>query len=158
MGLYGIGQAVPREEDPRLLKGRGKYVDDVKLSGEARAYVLRSPHAHAKLGKISVESAKKAAGVLAVLTGVELKARGLGAPRLAIETDSLAFVRAMLTRLQPTSDEDWRNEPDLLQAHLDRLARFAGRLSPVHNTLKALVLHHRLQLDLRRGKIGRAHV
>jgi hypothetical protein len=63
-----------------------------------------------------------------------------------------AFVRAMLTRLQPTSDEDWRNEPDLLQSHLDRLARFAGRLTPVHNTLKALVLHHRLQLDLRRGK------
>ena len=81
MGLYGIGQAVLREEDPRLLKGRGKYVDDVKLAGEARAYVLRSPHAHAKLGKIDAEAAKKAPGVLAVLTGVELKARGLGAPR-----------------------------------------------------------------------------
>ena len=67
-----------------------------------------------------------------------------------------AFVRAMLTRLQPTTDEDWRNEPDLLQAHLDRLARFAGRLSPVHNTLKAQVLFHRLQLDLRRGKPDKA--
>ena len=67
-----------------------------------------------------------------------------------------ALVRAMLIRLQPTADEDWRNEPELLQAHLDRLARFAGRLSPVHNTLKALVLYHRLQLDLRRGKPEKA--
>ena len=43
MGLYGIGQAVPREEDPRLLKGRGRYVDDVQPTGEARGFVLRSP-------------------------------------------------------------------------------------------------------------------
>ncbi|OGA04568.1 MAG: hypothetical protein A3H35_17555 [Betaproteobacteria bacterium RIFCSPLOWO2_02_FULL_62_17] len=81
MGLYGIGQAVPREEDPKLLRGHGRYVDDVRISGEARAYVLRSPHAHAKLGKINADAARSSPGVLAMLTGDELRARGLGAPR-----------------------------------------------------------------------------
>ncbi len=81
MGLYGVGQSVLREEDPRLLKGRGRYVDDVKLVAEVRAFVLRSPYAHAKLGKINAQAAKAAPGVLAVLTGDDLKSRGLGAPR-----------------------------------------------------------------------------
>jgi carbon-monoxide dehydrogenase large subunit len=81
MGLYGIGQAVPREEDPKLLKGLGRYVDDVRLAGEARAVVLRSPHAHAAIRSIDVAAAKKAPGVLAVLTGEDLKARGMGALR-----------------------------------------------------------------------------
>src|SRR5688572_18812458 len=81
MGLYGIGQAVPREEDPKLLKGLGRYVDDVRLAGEARAFVLRSPHAHAAIRSIDVAAAKKAPGVLAVLTGEDLEARGMGALR-----------------------------------------------------------------------------
>jgi carbon-monoxide dehydrogenase large subunit len=81
MGLYGIGQAVPREEDPRLLKGKGRYVDDVRVQGEARGFVLRSPHAHAAILKIDAASAKASPGVLAVLTGDDLKARGLGTLR-----------------------------------------------------------------------------
>ena len=49
MGVQAIGQPVRREEDLRLLKGRGRYVDDVKATNEARGYVLRSPHAHARI-------------------------------------------------------------------------------------------------------------
>src|SRR4051812_17658627 len=81
MGLYGIGQAVPREEDPRLLKGKGRYVDDVRTAGEARGYVLRSPQAHAVIRSIDTKAAKAAPGVLCVLTGEDLKARGLGTLR-----------------------------------------------------------------------------
>jgi carbon-monoxide dehydrogenase large subunit len=81
MGQYGIGQAVPREEDPRLLKGRGRYTDDVRMPNEARAYVLRSPHAHAKISSIDVRAAQQMPGVLAVLTGDDLRARGLGTIR-----------------------------------------------------------------------------
>ena len=81
MGLYGIGQAVPREEDPRLLKGRGRYVDDVQPTGEARGFVLRSPQAHAVIRSIDTRAAKAAPGVLCVLTGEDLKARNLGATR-----------------------------------------------------------------------------
>jgi aerobic carbon-monoxide dehydrogenase large subunit len=79
MGLYGIGQPVPREEDPRLLRGGGRYVDDVTLPHEARAYVLRSPHAAARIKAIDAGKARQSPGVLCVLTATELKKRGLGA-------------------------------------------------------------------------------
>jgi aerobic carbon-monoxide dehydrogenase large subunit len=78
MGVQAIGQAVRREEDLRLLKGRGRYVDDVREAGEARGYVVRSPHAHARIGALDVRRAMTAPGVLAVLTGEDLRRRGLG--------------------------------------------------------------------------------
>ena len=49
MGVQAIGAAIRREEDLRLLKGRGRYVDDVREPGAAYGYVLRSPHAHARI-------------------------------------------------------------------------------------------------------------
>jgi aerobic carbon-monoxide dehydrogenase large subunit len=76
MGEFAIGQGVPRFEDPRLLRGRGRYVDDVQLPGTARGVVLRSQHAHAKIKKIDVSKAKAAPGVLAVLTAADIKAAG----------------------------------------------------------------------------------
>ncbi len=79
MGLYGIGQPVRREEDPRLLMGRGRYADDVSPAGLAHAVVLRSAFAHAVIRSIGAEAARAAPGVLAVFTGAELEARGLGA-------------------------------------------------------------------------------
>ena len=84
MGLYGIGQPVPREEDPRLLQGRGRYVDDVKLPREARGFMLRSPHAHAKVKSVDVGKARQSPGVLAVLTAEDVKKRGLGTLRPAL--------------------------------------------------------------------------
>src|SRR5450432_705526 len=69
MGEFGIGQPVPREEDPYLVRGSGRYVDDVQAAGQARAYVLRSPHAHARIVRIDVTEAKRKSGVLLVLTG-----------------------------------------------------------------------------------------
>jgi carbon-monoxide dehydrogenase large subunit len=64
MGDFGIGQPVPREEDPYLVRGAGRYVDDVKLIGEARAYVLRSPHAHACIVAIDATPLWAAPGVV----------------------------------------------------------------------------------------------
>jgi len=52
MGPYGIGQAVSRFEDPRLLQGGGRFIDDVNLPGQAYAVLVRSPHAHARLARI----------------------------------------------------------------------------------------------------------
>jgi len=49
MGEFAVGQGVPRFEDPRLIQGGGRYVDDVVLPGMAFGCVLRSPHAHAKI-------------------------------------------------------------------------------------------------------------
>src|SRR5476649_1366889 len=78
MGEFAIGQAVSRFEDPRLLRGGGRYVDDIVLPGMAFGHVLRSPHAHARIRKIDVTAAKAAPGVLAVLTGADWIASGWG--------------------------------------------------------------------------------
>src|SRR5580692_5878428 len=78
MSVQAIGQPVRREEDLRLLRGRGRYVDDVTEPNEARGYVLRSPHAHARINRIHTRHALSARGVLAVLTGEDLRRRGLG--------------------------------------------------------------------------------
>src|SRR5215469_12250894 len=78
MRVQKIGDHIRREEDPRLLRGRGRYVDDVRLPRETRGYVLRSPYAHARIQAIDTAAAKASPGVLCVLTGDDLKARGLG--------------------------------------------------------------------------------
>ena len=68
-----IGQRVKRREDPRLISGTATYVDDLRLTGMLHALVLRSPHAHAAINSIDVEAARQAPGVVAVLTGADLK-------------------------------------------------------------------------------------
>ena len=81
MSKYGIGQPVLRFEDPRLLRGQGRYINDVNLPGQAYAVFVRSPHAHANIRSIDVEAAKAAPGVLAVYTGHDVVADGLGMPK-----------------------------------------------------------------------------
>src|SRR6267154_34094 len=78
MGEFAIGQSVSRFEDPRLLRGGGRYVGDMVLPGMAFGYVLRSPHAHAKIRAIDTSKAKAAPGVLAVLTHADWQASGFG--------------------------------------------------------------------------------
>jgi carbon-monoxide dehydrogenase large subunit len=81
MGDFGIGQPVPREEDPYLVRGAGRYVDDVALPGQARAHVVRSPHSHACIRSIDAERAKALPGVLLVLTGTDPALLALGLQR-----------------------------------------------------------------------------
>jgi carbon-monoxide dehydrogenase large subunit len=78
MGEFALGQSVPRFEDPRLVRGAGRYVGDIVLPGMAFGAVLRSPHAHAKIRSINIDAAKAAPGVLAVLTGADWQASGFG--------------------------------------------------------------------------------
>src|ERR1041385_7881299 len=78
MGEFALGQAVPRFEDPRLLRGGGRYVDDMVLPRMVCGQVLRSPHAHARIRGIDVARAKAAPGVLAVLTGPDWQEAGWG--------------------------------------------------------------------------------
>jgi carbon-monoxide dehydrogenase large subunit len=75
---FAIGQSVRRLEDPRLLQGLGRYSDDVNLQHQAYAVVVRSPHAHARIRGIEAAAASKTPGVLAVLTGADLAAEGVG--------------------------------------------------------------------------------
>ena len=84
MGQFGIGQPVPREEDPYLLRGAGRYVDDVRLMDQARAVVVRSPYPHARIRAIDASAAREAPGVLLVLTGEDKEVTALGrqSPRM----------------------------------------------------------------------------
>ena len=74
----GIGQPVRRVEDTRFLAGAGRYVDDLKLPNMAHAYVVRSPHAHARIRRIDTAAARSAPGVLAVLSAADVAQDGLG--------------------------------------------------------------------------------
>src|SRR6202158_3171844 len=76
MGEFALGQPVPRFEDPRLIRGGGRYVDDLTLPHMAYGYVLRSPYAHARIRSIDTAAAKAAPGALLVLTGADWAASG----------------------------------------------------------------------------------
>ena len=80
MEKFGIGQPVPRTEDPRLLTGGGNFLDDVEMPRQAYAHVLRSPHAHARILAIDTSKAVSAPGVIEVLTREDYDADGYGVP------------------------------------------------------------------------------
>jgi carbon-monoxide dehydrogenase large subunit len=81
MSKYGVGQPVLRFEDPRLLRGQGRFISDTNLPGQAYAVFLRSPHAHANIRSIDATTARQAPGVVAVYTGADYAADGLGMPK-----------------------------------------------------------------------------
>ena|SRR5581483_11793583 len=103
-GKRQIGQPLRRREDRKLLAGRGRYVDDIKLPGMLHMAILRSPHAHATITSIDLSHAKAAPGVRLVLSGEALVDRigpivpnwiipGSKVPvRRVIATDRVRFV------------------------------------------------------------------
>ena len=68
----GMGHSVKRKEDPRFIRGQGRYVDDIQLPGMLYLDIVRSPFAHARIKSINTERALKVPGVLAVITGETL--------------------------------------------------------------------------------------
>ena len=99
---YGIGQPVPRFEDPRLLRGEGRYVNDIVLPGMAQIAYLRSPHPHARIVSIDAAEARAAPGVLGVFTVEDLQQDGIGT------------TAPTLKRLRPDgSPMFWRAHPGL---------------------------------------------
>jgi carbon-monoxide dehydrogenase large subunit len=103
-----IGQPLPRMEDPKLLRGRGRYTDDIDLPGQVYAAMVRSGHAHGIIRSIDSSAARKMRGVLAVYTGADLGEYGLlkcglpfknrdgsemrKPPRPALPSDKVRFV------------------------------------------------------------------
>jgi CO/xanthine dehydrogenase Mo-binding subunit len=70
-----VGQALPRKEENRLLRGRGKFADDIKLREMLYLKFVRSPYAHAKIVSVEIGAAENLAGVISVLTGAEIAAQ-----------------------------------------------------------------------------------
>lgn len=78
MAKFGLAQPVRRVEDPRLLRGLGRYTDDITPPGTLYGVVLRSPHAHARITAIDVTAARAVPGVVAVITHADLAEEGIG--------------------------------------------------------------------------------
>ena len=105
---YAIGQPVPRKEDATLLRGEGRYTDDINLPNQAHAFILRSSVAHGRIKSIDTGAARKMKGVLAVYTGADVAQYGTlqsalpfkskdgtdlkKPPRPALPTDKVRFV------------------------------------------------------------------
>ncbi|HSG76127.1 MAG TPA: hypothetical protein VLA30_08325 [Burkholderiales bacterium] len=84
MGDFGIGQPVERFEDPRLLRGAGRFVHDLSLPGQACLVLVRSPHAHARIVALDAAAARAAPGVLGVYSVEDLRADGTGTSAVAL--------------------------------------------------------------------------
>ncbi|HSR40718.1 MAG TPA: molybdopterin cofactor-binding domain-containing protein, partial [Longimicrobiales bacterium] len=74
--ICGMGHRMKRKEDPRFIRGQGRYVDDIKLPGMLYMDIVRSPYAHARIKDIDASAALDTPGVLAVITGKDLKEAG----------------------------------------------------------------------------------
>jgi len=74
-GKHWVGQALPRKEENRLLRGRGKFADDIKLREMAYLRFVRSPYAHAKIVRVDTSAAEALPGVICALTGAEIAAQ-----------------------------------------------------------------------------------
>ncbi len=77
MGNY-IGKSIKRVEDHRFITGKGKYTDDIRLPNMTHAYIIRSTHAHASIKGINTSEAEKMDGVVAIFTGKDIEAAGVG--------------------------------------------------------------------------------
>ena len=87
---HTFGDRMPRKEDGRFIRGKGRYVDDVRLPGMLHSAIVRSPFAHAKINNVDVSAALELEGVHAVITGADLEAQGLAwMPTLAGDTQAV---------------------------------------------------------------------
>ncbi|MBT6274480.1 MAG: xanthine dehydrogenase family protein molybdopterin-binding subunit, partial [Chromatiales bacterium] len=141
---FGIGQGVARTEDPRLLRGTGKYSDDFNLPGQAYAFVVRSPYAHTDIGAIDASQTLAQRGVLAVLTGGDYAADGLGditgpsphkrrngqpmfrPPRPALTLDRARYVGQPVAMVIGETAEIARDAAELLEIDYTPLAPVMG--------------------------------
>ena len=78
MVANGVGASVRRKEDDRFITGQGRYTDDINLPGQTYGYILRSPLAHARVNGIDTSEASRAEGVIAIFTGADMAAAGVG--------------------------------------------------------------------------------
>ena len=106
----GVQSPVRREEDLRLLRGKGRYVDDVREPNQAHGYVLRSPHAHARIVALDVRRARIAPGVLCVLTGADRRGVIASTAQLAdVASPPVQYRQDIVARFRHQADIDPRS-------------------------------------------------
>src|SRR5204863_7663922 len=99
--VSGMGHSMKRKEDPRFIRGRGNYVDDIQLPGMLHMDIVRSPFAYAKIKSINTDRALKVPGVLAVITGETLAKYNLHwMPTLMSDTQMVLPVEKVMYQSQ----------------------------------------------------------
>ena len=143
-----IGKSMKRVEDPRLLTGKGKYIDDIELPRMAHAAVMRSPHAHARIVSIDTSKAKKLPGVLLVMTGKEAAevtgpTASFASPpvtQYAIATDRVRHVGEPVVAVVAESRYIAEDAIDLIEVKYEELPPVVDPRDAIHSTGDA-VLH-----------------
>ncbi len=136
---FGVGQPVPRKEDPRLVQGHGRYADDLATDQALVAWVRRSDVGHGIVNRLDVEEARGMPGVVAVYTGADLKAAGYGIlgcamplksrdgsplivpPRYAFATDRVRHVGEPLAIVIAQSLAQAKDAADAIEVDIDSL-------------------------------------
>jgi len=137
LAKFGIGQSVLRTEDPKLVRGEGRYTDDVNLAGQAYAAIVRSTHAHGVIRNIDTTAARAMEGVLAVYTGADLAGYGTlkcivplnnrdGSPmkkpaRPALPTDKVRYVGDPVACVVATSPQQAKDAAEAVVVDIDPL-------------------------------------
>ena len=134
-----IGKSVRRLEDAHLISGRGRFTDDVNLPGQAYCAFHRSPHAHARIVRVDVAAARKAPGVIAVITGADVLADGIGSmpfaqlhkrpdgsaitapPRLPLTADIARFVGDAVALVVAETRHQAKDAAELIEVEWDVL-------------------------------------
>jgi aerobic carbon-monoxide dehydrogenase large subunit len=99
--ICGMGHSMKRKEDPRFIRGKGNYVDDIKLPGMLYMDIVRSPYAHAKIKKIDTSAALKIPGVLAVIDGPTLEKYNLHwMPTISADTQMVLPIDEVMYQAQ----------------------------------------------------------
>src|SRR3954471_22814535 len=108
--IGGMGHSVKRKEDPRFIRGKGEYIEDVNLPGQLWLDIVRSPYAHATIKGIDATEALKVPGVLAVITGKDLEGYGLhwmptlaGDKQMVLPTDTAMYQAQEVAAVVATS-------------------------------------------------------
>jgi carbon-monoxide dehydrogenase large subunit len=139
-----IGKPLRRLEDARLLTGQGRYTDDVRPEGAAHVAFLRSPHAHARIARIDTAAARAAPGVIAVYTGADVAADGVGEipftrmhkrqdgspivapPRMPLTADEARFVGDAVAMVVAETRELARDAAELVEVEWEPLEAVSG--------------------------------
>jgi aerobic carbon-monoxide dehydrogenase large subunit len=140
---FGIGQPVTRKEDTRFLTGRGRYVADIDLVRQAHAVFIFSPHAHASIRSIDKAAAEQMPGVVAVLTGEDWAADGLGTLDPEVMAEDMGGPQGCRTKRPPLAQGRVRHVGErvaVVIAETEALARDAAELVSVDYEMLAAVV------------------
>ena len=154
-----VGKSVKRRDDPRILAGRGTYVDDIKLPGMLHAAVLRSPYAHARIKSIDTSEARRVPGVVAIQTGADALEHVSPMPafcaetvvQTAIATERVRFVGEAVAAVAATSRYAAEDACQLIKVEYEPLpvvsdpyAAMQADAPRLHDTLESNVVFERV--------------